>query len=227
MSSETETCAVDNDAQMLTGILGGTFDPIHLGHLHIAIQVSTRLGLQQLQFMPCAQPVHRERPCASAAQRSRMIELAIEEQPEFVVNSLELQRGGPSYSVDSLREIRRQDGSRQNTQSLVLILGADAFNGFANWKSPGEILQLAHLVVCCRPGFEIDNAIFGDHRVEAACELSNSRAGGILALTVDAIDCSSSKVRAALEMGNTPRQYLTTKVADYIDEHHLYRKPCD
>jgi nicotinate-nucleotide adenylyltransferase len=211
----------------MIGILGGTFDPIHLGHLHIASQVTMRLGLQQLQFMPCAQPVHRDRPRASAAQRCRMIELAIEEQPAFVLNALELQRGGPSYSIDSLREIQRQNGQRQNTQSLVLILGVDAFNGFANWKSPDQILELAHLVICGRPGFEIDNAIFGDHRVETCGEIASSHAGGILALTVDAIDCSSSGVRTALEMGNTPRQYLTTKVADYIDEHNLYRKPCD
>ena len=211
----------------MIGILGGTFDPIHLGHLHIASQVTTRLGLQQLQFMPCAQPVHRDRPRASAAQRCCMIELAIEEQPVFVLNDLELQRGGPSYSIDSLREIRRQNARRQDRQSLVLILGADAFNGFANWKSPDQILELAHLVVCGRPGVEIDNAIFGDHRVEASGELASRRAGGILALAVDAIDCSSSRVRRALEMGKTPRQYLTTKVADYIDEHNLYRKPCD
>ena len=211
----------------MIGIFGGTFDPIHLGHMHIARQVTTRLGLQQLQFMPCAQPVHRDRPQASAAQRSSMIELAIEAQPAFVLNSLELQRGGPSYSVDSLREIWRHNRQRQTTQRLVLILGADTFNDFANWKSPEEILELAHLVVCGRPGFEIDNAIFGDHRVEASGELASRHAGGILALAVDAIDCSSSRVRRALEMGKTPRQYLTTKVADYIDEHNLYRKPCD
>jgi nicotinate-nucleotide adenylyltransferase len=211
----------------MIGILGGTFDPIHLGHLHIASQVMARLGLQQLQFMPCAQPVHRDGPHASAAQRCSMIELAIDDQPEFVLNSLEVERGGPSYSIDSLREIWRQNRQRQNTQSLVLILGADAFNGFANWKSPGEILELAHLVVCGRPGFEIDREIFGDHRVETCGEITSSHAGRILALTVDAIDCSSSGVRTALEMGNTPRQYLTTKVADYIDEHNLYRKSCD
>jgi nicotinate-nucleotide adenylyltransferase len=211
----------------MIGILGGTFDPIHLGHLHIASQVMARLGLQQLQFMPCAQPVHRDGPHASAAQRCSMIELAIDDQPEFVLNTLEVERGGPSYSIDSLREIWRQNRRRQNTQSLVLILGADAFNGFANWKSPDQILEIAHLVVCGRPGFEIDNAIFGDHRVETCAEIGSSHAGGILALTVDAIDCSSSGVRTALEMGNTPRQYLTTKVADYIDEHHLYRKSCD
>jgi nicotinate-nucleotide adenylyltransferase len=161
-----------------------------------------------------------------------MIELAIEEQPAFELNTLEVERGGPSYSIDSLREIwrqnsQRQNRRRQNTQSLVLILGADAFNGFASWKSPDQILELAHLVVCGRPGFEIDSAIFGDRRVNAAEELTRSGAGGILALAVDAIDCSSSRVRTALEMGKTPRQYLTTKVADYIDEHHLYRKPCD
>ena len=216
----------------MIGILGGTFDPIHIGHLHIASQVTTRLGLQQLQFMPCAQPVHRDRPHASAAQRCCMIELAIDDQPAFVLNTLEVERGGPSYSIDSVREIRRQNRGRQDwglqdRQSLVLIMGVDAFNGFANWNSPSEILELAHLVVCGRPGFEVDNAIFGDHRVKAPDELSCSGAGGILALTVDAIDCSSSRVRTALEMGKTPRQYLTTKVADYIDEHHLYRKPCD
>jgi nicotinate-nucleotide adenylyltransferase len=211
----------------MIGILGGTFDPIHLGHLHIASQVTMRLGLQQLQFMPCAQPVHRDRPRASAAQRCCMIELAIEEQPAFVLNTLELQRGGPSYSIDSLREIRRQNARGQNTQSLVLILGVDAFNGFANWKSPDQILELAHLVVCGRPGFEIDNAIFGDHRAETCGEIANSQAGGILALPVDAIDCSSSGVRTALEMGKTPRQYLPSNVADYIDEHNLYRKSCD
>jgi nicotinate-nucleotide adenylyltransferase len=211
----------------MIGILGGTFDPIHLGHLHIASQVMARLGLQQLQFMPCAQPVHRDGPHASAAQRCCMIALAIEEQPAFVLNPLEVERGGPSYSIDSLREIRRQNGQRQNTQSLVLILGADAFNDFANWKSPDQILEIAHLVVCGRPGFEIDSAIFGDRRVKVSGELDCSGAGGILALEVDAIDCSSSRVRAALEMGRTPRQYLTTKVADYIDEHNLYRKSCD
>ena len=93
----------------MIGILGGTFDPIHLGHLHIASQVATRLDLQQIQFMPCAQPVHRDGPRASAAQRCCMIELAIDDQPAFVLNTLEVERGGPSYSIDSLREIRRQN----------------------------------------------------------------------------------------------------------------------
>jgi nicotinate-nucleotide adenylyltransferase len=206
----------------MIGILGGTFDPIHLGHLHIANQVASRLKLQQLQFMPCALPVHRDKPHASAAHRCKMIEMAIAERPEFRLNSLELQRDGPSYSVDSLREI-----SRVSEQSLVLILGADAFNGFANWKSPEEILRLANLVICGRPGFEIDNGVFSGNRVQTPQDLENRHAGGILTLMVDAIDCSSSSVRAALDRGNTPRHYLTREVADYIDEHDLYRKLSD
>ena len=206
----------------MIGILGGTFDPIHLGHLHIASQVASRLRLQQLQFMPCALPVHRDRPLRQCRQRCEMIELAIAERPEFGLNALELQRDGPSYSVDSLREI-----SRRSEQSLVLILGADAFNGFASWKSPDEILRLANLVVCGRPGFEIDNAVFSSNRVQTPQDLENRHAGGILTLMVDAIDCSSSSVRAALDRGNTPRHYLTGEVADYIDEHDLYRKPSD
>jgi nicotinate-nucleotide adenylyltransferase len=206
----------------MIGILGGTFDPIHLGHLHIANQVASRLELQQLQFMPCALPVHRDKPRASAAQRGKMIELAIAEQPEFVLNALELQRDGPSYSVDSLREI-----SRLSEQSLVLILGADAFNGFPSWKSPEEILKLANLVICARPGFEIDDGVFSGNRVQTPQELENRHAGGILTLMVNAIDCSSSNVRAALERGNTARHYLTGEVADYIDEHELYRKLSD
>ena len=206
----------------MIGILGGTFDPIHLGHLHIASQVASRLKLQQLQFMPCAVPVHRDKPRVSAAHRCRMIELAIAGRPEFVLNALELQRDGPSYSVDSLREI-----SRAGTQSLLLILGADAFNGFASWKSPEEILGLANLVVCGRPGFDIESSVFSDHRVHTAHDLENRHAGGILTLAVDAIDCSSSGVRAALDRGNTPRHYLTREVADYIDENDLYRNLSD
>ncbi len=208
----------------MIGILGGTFDPIHRGHLQIATRVSAQLGLQQLQLMPCALPVHRDQPHASPGHRCAMIGLAIEGNANLVLNTLELERKGPSYSVDSLREIRRKTDA---SQALALVLGADAFNGFAGWKAPHEILRLAHLVVCCRPGFEVEKDLYAEQRVDSAAELSNRAAGCILLLGVDAIDCSSSAVRAALHAGNTPRQYLAPPVADYIDQHNLYRKPGD
>ena len=206
----------------MIGILGGTFDPIHNGHIHIASEVCSRLGLTQLQFMPCALPVHRKLPQVSAEQRCRMIGLAIDEQPAFVLNSLELDRDGPSYSIDSLRQIRLQDDSIQ-----VLVLGADAFNGFDSWKQPHEILRLANIAVCCRPGYEPDPAIFNNYRVDSVREFLTHKAGAILTLEVDAIDCSSSAVRTSLNTGITPRQYLHPAVADYIDEHNLYRKQGD
>jgi len=206
----------------MIGILGGTFDPIHNGHVHIARQLVSRLNLEQLQFMPCALPVHRNLPRVSALHRCAMIDLVIAEQQAFSLNTLEVDRNGPSYSVDSLREICRQSDS-----TLALVLGADAFNGFDTWKLPQEILQLANLVVCHRPGFEVDQNMFSQYRVASADELSRRAAGAILVLEVEAIDCSSSAVRAALDAGKIPRQCLPATVADYIDKHNLYRKPGD
>ncbi len=206
----------------MIGILGGTFDPIHRGHLQIATRVLALAGLQQLQLMPCALPVHRDQPHASPEHRCAMIRLAIEGIAGLVLNNIELERSGPSYSVDSLREIRRNSDA-----SLALVLGADAFNGFADWKSPQEILRLAHLVVCYRPGFEVDVDLLAEHRVDSITEFSTHPAGCILLLQVDAIDCSSSAVRSALAAGETTQQYLTPPVADYINQHNLYRKPGD
>lgn len=206
----------------MIGILGGTFDPVHEGHLHIAKQVLNRLGLEQVQFMPCALPVHRDEPHASANDRCAMIELMIEDEAAFVLNTLELDRGGLSFMVDSLRDIRSQVDS-----DLVLVLGADTFNDFANWKSPHEILQLAHLVVCHRPGYEVDPETFREYRVDLPVALSERSAGAILMLEVDANDCSSSEVRAALAQGHRLEQCVPPVVAHYIDEHHLYRKTVD
>jgi len=206
----------------MIGILGGTFDPIHNGHLHIATQLVNRLSLEQLQFMPCAIPVHRELPRASTTHRCAMINLVIAGQQALSLNTVEIDRNGPSYSIDSLREMRRQTDS-----ILALVLGADAFNAFDSWKLPQEILQLANLVVCYRPGFEVNREIFSQHRVASPGELSRQPAGAILLLEVEAIDCSSSAVRAALDTGKIPRHCLPPAVANYIEKHNLYRKQGD
>lgn len=206
----------------MIGILGGTFDPIHNGHLQIATQALARLQLQQVQFMPCALPVHRDQPRATAQQRCDMIESVLAEHPEFILNTLEIERDGPSYTIDSLREIRRRSAA-----TLLLLLGSDAFNGFADWKQPREILELAHLVVCLRPGVSVDPTLFPEYRIESVGQLSRQSTGAILPLEVDAIDCSSSAVRAALQTDAIPRQWLPSGVADYIQTHHLYRSSGD
>ena len=204
----------------MIGILGGTFDPIHLGHLHIANQVVERLGLDELQLMPCARPVHRDHPQASAEQRCDMIRLAIATRPHLFLNTMELERDGPSYTVDSLRQLKAQTES-----NYLLVLGADAFNGFAGWHESREILRLAHLVICGRPGFRLDWGDFACHRIDHASQLGVSEAGAILPLEVDAIDCSSSELRRQLQGGSAAFEYLPPGVADYIQHHHLYRMP--
>ncbi len=206
----------------MIGIFGGTFDPIHNGHLHIARAVLSRLDLLQLHFLPCARPVHRDLPLASSVQRCEMIELALAGEPRMRLNRLEIERGGPSYTVDSLREIRRGD-----EPALVLLLGADAFNGFAGWKAPDEILRLANLAVCVRPGIEVDRSLYAARRVDSAAALRQYPAGAILLLEVDAPDCSSSSLRDALGAGRLPSQCLHPEVAAYIRNQHLYRRPGD
>ena len=151
-----------------------------------------------------------------------MIELMIADEKAFALNTLELDRSGPSYTLDSLREIRHQTDA-----TLVLVLGADAFNNFASWKLPHEILKIAHLVVCYRPGYAVDSHIFDAYFAESPGVLSEHLAGAILMLEVEAPDCSSSEVRAALEQGEATERCIRPVVADYINKHNLYRRTID
>ncbi len=206
----------------MIGILGGTFDPIHNGHLHIATQAYRRLSLRRVHFVPCALPVHRDQPHASAAERCDMIELALQERPEFVLDTIEIDRGGPSYMIDSLHEFHRR-----GENSLLLLLGTDAYNGFGNWKQPRKILELAHILICARPGIEVKNPLFDEYRVDTVETLRRRPAGAILRLELDAPDCSSSEVRAALINGKDSYRWIHPMVADYIQTHHLYRSAGD
>ncbi len=207
----------------MIGILGGTFDPVHNGHILVAAAVHRRLGLDAVRFVPCAEPVHRDVPRVSGAERAAMIELAIASEPAFVLDRLELDRGGASYTVDSLRTLESTLAA-----PLLLILGGDAFNGFAGWREPEEILRLANLVVCLRPGVAVEPGAFDAHRVESPGDLKASPAGAILLLDIDANDCASSAIRAALAAGEPPpRHCLHPQVAAYIESHQLYRNAHD
>ena len=136
----------------MIGVFGGTFDPIHYGHLRAALDVHQALALGELRFLPLNVPVHREQPRASAAQRRAMVEAAIAGEPGFRVDDRELVRAGRSYSVDTLTSLRDELG---DTRPICLLVGGDAFNGFFDWHRPRDILELAHLVVMQRPGAPI------------------------------------------------------------------------
>ncbi len=205
-------------ASSLTGILGGTFDPVHRGHLHVAFQVLTLLDPAEIQFMPCAHPVHRNQPHASGEHRCAMLEHAIAEHPRFRVNPLEIERGGPSYTVDSLEYLR----ARTETP-LALILGSDAFNGFPRWKNPDRILEFAHLVVCHRPGAPLDADLYCERRVESAGELAQHPGGSIIVLEIEPNHCASSELRRRIAVGDSTDDCLSADVAAYIRQHQLYR----
>lgn len=202
----------------MIGILGGTFDPIHTGHMQIAEQVESSLSLNELHFLPCATPVHRDMPQVSDAQRVQMIELAIAGNSKFRLNHLELDRGGKSFMVDTLRQIKAQG----QIGTVILILGTDVFNQFQSWKFPEEILQLAHLVVCNRPGVEMDKSIYAKHWVNSAQILESNSEGCILPLEIDENPCSSTYVRKLLLDRNQAGRCLPTAVYQFILRNHLY-----
>lgn len=132
----------------MIGVLGGTFDPIHYGHLRTALEVMQGIGLDQVRFIPLHHAVHREQPRATGDLRLRMLQAAIAMQPGFIADARELQRRGDSFMVDTLASLRAEYRDRP----ICLLLGGDAFNYFLSWRHPTNILQLAHLVVMQRPG---------------------------------------------------------------------------
>ena len=134
------------------GVYGGTFDPIHYGHLRPALDVMTRLDLQEVRFIPCYQPVHREQPGTSAEDRCAMIALAIANQPRFKLDKRELVRQGPSYMVDTLASLRQEMMQHTPSPGLVLMMGLDAFKHFLSWHEWQKILTLAHIALMHRPG---------------------------------------------------------------------------
>jgi nicotinate-nucleotide adenylyltransferase len=186
----------------------------------VAEQVQLRLSLDEVHFLPCAIPVHRDIPRISDANRIRMIELAIAGNSRFRLNTLELDRGGKSYTIDTLRVLSLAN----QFDTLNLILGADAFNQFPGWRSPDEILQLANLVVCRRPGVELNKSIYASHWVDSTQLLKDQARGCILPLEIDESHYSSTLVRQLLLEQNRAARCLPAAVFQYIASNHLYEQ---
>ncbi len=207
----------------MIGILGGTFDPIHYGHLRPALEVQQQLGLRELRLIPAAVPPHRPPPVASAEQRLQMVRLAIQDQLGMVVDERELDRGGPSYMVDTLASLRAE----LNSEPLGLILGMDALLGLPSWHQWQRLLELAHLIVMTRPGAELPQtgevaALVQDHQVLEVAELNQRPAGGVFFVTVSQLDISATAIREQLASGGDPHFTLPDAVLDYIREEGLY-----
>jgi len=206
------------------GILGGTFDPIHCGHLRSALEVQEQLSLRALHLIPCHVPPHRSPPVAAAEHRAAMAARAVAGVPGFVLDRRELRRPGPSYTVVTLEELRSEFGP--NTP-LLLLLGRDALAGFARWERWRAIPTLAHLVVLERPGESPTAADLpvpeGVQRAPTAEALGSAPAGLLWSQPVTQLAISATFIRQQLHAGYSARFLVPDSVYDYIQHKGLYR----
>ena len=211
------------------GILGGTFDPIHFGHLRLAEEACEALDLAEVRWIPAGQPPHRTAPRVDAAHRLEMVRRAVAGNPAFAVDDAETRSAAPSYTVTSLERLRAVAGARP----LVLLMGADAFLGLATWHRWRDLFALAHIGVATRPGFELLPQEFPAELAEVCADrlgrnpyaLREGPAGQVVAFDMTPLDISASLVRARLAAGLSVRYLLPDPVREYIDQHHLYRMP--
>lgn len=210
----------------MIGIFGGTFDPVHYGHLRPALELLESLQLHEVRMIPCAVPPHRETPIASGQARLAMLQLAVVDEPGLVADDRELQRGGPSYMVDTLRSLREELGD----VPLCLLMGSDAFLGLPSWHEWRQLLTLAHIVVAHRPGWRMDKPEMGElsgllekHEVTTASMLSAKPAGHILLQSVTPLAISATGIRRSIQEGKSARFLIPERVWDYIQTNKLYR----
>lgn len=204
-------------------MFGGTFDPVHFGHLRPALEVAETLGLKEMRLVPARVPPHRHDPGVSAEHRLAMLERALSGQERLVIDRRELSREGPSYTVDTLASLRQD----YPEHALALVVGEDAFASLSSWHRWEELADLAHLVVMTRPGARrvLDAALedlCARRRVPDAGALREARSGCLLVAEVTPLAISASRIRELLAAGREPRWLLPDRVLDYIREHGLY-----
>lgn len=205
-------------------IFGGTFDPVHLGHLSVAWEASELLDAE-VRLMPASVPPHRPPPIATAQQRVAMLRAALQRQSRLTLDTRELERSGPSYTIDTLAELRAEQGERP----LVLLIGADAFAGLPSWHRWRELFDVAHVGVLSRPGVEAalpDDLLqlTADRRVDDVSALRDTAAGSLIELTVTPLEISATRIRELLAAGRDPRYLLPSGLFDDTELLAPYRR---
>lgn len=208
----------------MIGILGGTFDPVHNGHVQIALDVHHALGSQETKLIPCHIPPHRDMPVVSAEQRLTMLELVAGDHPELSVDKRELEREGPSWMVDTLSSLRNELGELP----MYLVLGADAFNQIDSWHEWQKLISLAHIVIADRPDCELVKSglvaeFLNQHLTDNKQDLLQRAAGYIYRCPVTQMDVSSTKVRETIHACGDVNQLLPEKVWAYIQKQAIYK----
>jgi nicotinate-nucleotide adenylyltransferase len=204
-------------------ILGGTFDPVHFGHLRPALEIQQALGVSSVHLLPCRTPPHRRSPVATPEQRVTLLRIAAADEPALIVDERELDREGPSYTVNTLESLRRERGD----EPLCLVLGTDAFAELESWYRWREIPRLCHLAVMQRPGSPWPQGgvlarLLSRARVQDPRALHTCPAGCIIGVTVTPLGISASQIRELLATGRSPRFLLPDVVLDRIRREKWY-----
>jgi nicotinate-nucleotide adenylyltransferase len=212
----------------LIGLLGGTFNPIHYGHLRAAQELATLLNFDEVRLIPSANPPHKETPKVSAGNRAAMVELAISNNPLFKLDTRELARKGPSYTFDTLISLREELGQQV---SLCWIMGSDAFARLNTWHRWRELLDHCHIILVQRPNVENKpkladelTTFLRENYTEDIEDLSNNPSGYINMQNIMPLDISATRIREAYTLGHSARYLVPYNVIEYIAAHKLYQE---
>ena len=215
----------------LIGILGGTFNPIHFGHLRMAQEIADALELSEVRFIPAANPPHKELPTVSAKSRAKMVELAIKDNPLFKLDEHELNRVGASYTIDTLISLRAEVEAEFDDVALCLIMGSDAFTKLNTWHRWQEILNYCHIILVQRPATSTDQVplnndlalLLQNHYTENVSDLSSQNAGFIHMQSITALSISSTAIRSTFNLKKNPRYLMPQAVIEYIEANQFYK----
>lgn len=220
---------MSNSGAPLVGIFGGTFDPIHYGHLRVAEEIVETVGLQKMYFVPAGMPRLRHSPVASSQHRVEIVRLAIQKNPDFVLDEREIYRDGVSYSIDTVREFKQEFGEEIR---LCFVLGADAFINLPEWNNWKELFNLCHFIVSTRPGYSltlIKELLSKELREECSQRwvsntesLRKDTSGLIFIASTTMLDISATSIRAHIAVGRSVRHLVPSVTVNYISENKLY-----
>ena len=209
------------------GLLGGTFNPIHFGHLRMAQELVEALNLTEVRFIPSANPPHKNQPSVSAKERAAMVQLAVADNPLFKLDTRELNRDGASYTIDTLISLREELG---NNVALCLVMGSDAFAKLDSWHRWQELLKYCHIILVQRPNKLAQTklpddltALLHDNYTENIDDLAQKSAGYIHMQAITAQDISATNIRKRLAIGKSVKYLAPDNVLAYIQQQHLYK----
>ena len=209
---------------MSVAIFGGTFNPVHNGHLRIAIELAELLEVDSLRMIPCALPAHREAPSATPEQRLEMLKLGIGRQPQLIADDIELCRDGPSYTIDTLRAIRAQIG---DSPAIYLCIGMDVLASLDSWRDWQQLTDYCHIVVSSRPGYQLpQSGLLADWISARLCDdlqtLKQSSTGKLHLCNLTMLGISSTAIRNKISTGEKIDYLTPAAVVNCIQQQHLY-----